>query len=205
MLGNSTKGLIPLQKQCLYRYCALPITLYGFQLWYYNKASLYYSLNILKKMQCKAAIWITGAFHTSPMDGIEAIATLIPIYLHLKNCMTDSFLDSFLSFQIISSSHLSPMIIPNSFCIIGLYWLNSLQSSHYALRALSLTWTIGVTNSSLLSLCYIRKFPQKIIFMTFFQIMSLFTQNPKMSKFRFENLIMLSSLSHQIPHCALLS
>jgi len=33
----------------------------------------------------RAAIWITGAFHTSPMLGIEAIAGLIPIHLHLQN------------------------------------------------------------------------------------------------------------------------
>ena len=36
ILGNSTKSLIPLQKRQLYRYCALSIILYGFQLWYYN-------------------------------------------------------------------------------------------------------------------------------------------------------------------------
>ena len=32
MLGNSTRELIPLQKQYLYRCCTLPIALYGFQL-----------------------------------------------------------------------------------------------------------------------------------------------------------------------------
>ena len=31
MLGNSSRGLIPLQKHCLYRCCILPIALYGFQ------------------------------------------------------------------------------------------------------------------------------------------------------------------------------
>jgi len=34
-------------------------------------------------MQCKAALWITGAFRTSPSDGIEAIAGLIPVTLHI--------------------------------------------------------------------------------------------------------------------------
>jgi len=34
-------------------------------------------------MQCKAALWITGAFQTSPSDGIEAIAGLIPVTLHI--------------------------------------------------------------------------------------------------------------------------
>ena len=32
LLGNSTRGINPLQKRRLYRCCTLPITLYGFQL-----------------------------------------------------------------------------------------------------------------------------------------------------------------------------
>jgi len=35
-------------------------------------------------MQCKAALWITGTFWTSPSDGIEAIAGLIPVTLHMR-------------------------------------------------------------------------------------------------------------------------
>jgi len=38
----------------------------------------------LKKMQRRAALWITGAFQTSPTEGIEAIAGLIPISLYLR-------------------------------------------------------------------------------------------------------------------------
>ena len=34
-------------------------------------------------MQQRAALWITGTFRTSPTEGIEAIAGLIPIILHL--------------------------------------------------------------------------------------------------------------------------
>ena len=34
-------------------------------------------------MQRRAAIWILGAFKTSSLYGIEAIAGLVPIYLHL--------------------------------------------------------------------------------------------------------------------------
>ena len=37
LLGNSLRGISPLQKCLLYRCCTLPIALYGFQLWYYNK------------------------------------------------------------------------------------------------------------------------------------------------------------------------
>ena len=35
-------------------------------------------------MQRKAALWILGAFRTSPTGGIEALADLIPIHLYLK-------------------------------------------------------------------------------------------------------------------------
>lgn len=34
-------------------------------------------------MQQRAVLWITGAFHTTPFWGIEAIAGLIPIWLYL--------------------------------------------------------------------------------------------------------------------------
>ena len=84
IIGNSTRGLIPQQKHLLYRSCALSITLYGFQLWFYSKAPLSYPLNSLGKLQRRAAIWILGAFKTSPLYGIEAIADLIPIHLHLQ-------------------------------------------------------------------------------------------------------------------------
>jgi len=84
MLSNSTRELNPLQKRQLYRCCALPIALYRFQLWYYNKAPLNYPLKSLRKMQRRVALWITGAFHTSPTMGVEAIIGLIPINLYLK-------------------------------------------------------------------------------------------------------------------------
>ena len=83
ILGNSSQGISPLQKCLLYRCCALPIALYGFQLWYYNKALLSYQMKILNKMQRRATIWILGAFKTSPMEGIKALAGLIPVRFHL--------------------------------------------------------------------------------------------------------------------------
>ena len=48
---NSTRGLIPLQKHLLYRSCILPITIYGYLLWFYNRAPLLYLLRILNQMQ----------------------------------------------------------------------------------------------------------------------------------------------------------
>ena len=56
ILGNSTREIDPIQKQLLYRCCILPIALYGFQLWFYNKAPLSYSLKILGKMQRRATV-----------------------------------------------------------------------------------------------------------------------------------------------------
>ena len=62
MLGNSVCSLVPNQKWLLYRSCILPIALYGFQLWCYNKVPLSYSLKELNKMQRRVAIWILEAF-----------------------------------------------------------------------------------------------------------------------------------------------
>ena len=84
ILGNSNWGINPLQKYLLYKSCVLPIVLYRFQLWFYNHAPLSYYLKILGKMQRRAAIWILGAFKTSPMLSIEVIMRLIPIKLHLQ-------------------------------------------------------------------------------------------------------------------------
>ena len=56
LLGNLVQGLNLHQEYLLYQSCVLSITLYSFQLWYYNKASLAYSLKQLGKMQRRAAI-----------------------------------------------------------------------------------------------------------------------------------------------------
>ena len=47
LLGNSLRGINLLQKRKLYRCCTLPIILYGFPLWYYNKVPTHYHLNML--------------------------------------------------------------------------------------------------------------------------------------------------------------
>jgi len=41
-------------------------------------------MKILDNMQRRAAIWILGAFKTLPLEGIEAIAGIIPIKFHLQ-------------------------------------------------------------------------------------------------------------------------
>ena len=84
LLGNLSQGISPLQKCLLYRCCTLPIALYSFQMWYYNKAPISYHMKILNKLQRRAAIWILGAFKILPAEGIEAIAGIIPIRFHLQ-------------------------------------------------------------------------------------------------------------------------
>ena len=84
LLSNSSRSINPLQKRRLYRCCTLPIALYGFLLWYYNKAPMNYHLNILRKIQWRAALWITDAFCISPTLRVETIASLVPIHLYLK-------------------------------------------------------------------------------------------------------------------------
>jgi len=84
MLGNSSRGLLPLQKCLLYRSCVVPIATYGFRLWFFTGAPTKAQVLLLAAMQRKAALWILGAFCTSPTGGIEALVGLIPIHLHLK-------------------------------------------------------------------------------------------------------------------------
>ena len=90
ILSNSMWNLIPHQKHLLYRSYVLPIILYSFQMWFYNNTPLSYLLKILRKMQRRAILWILGTFWVSPSFGIEAIASLIPIYLHLKKLSSRS-------------------------------------------------------------------------------------------------------------------
>jgi len=84
MLGSSTRGLPPREKRLLYRSCVLPIATYGYWLWFFDGTQCKKALSSLKTMQRKAAIWITGAFSTSPTGGVESLAGLIPVHLHLQ-------------------------------------------------------------------------------------------------------------------------
>ena len=107
ILGNLSRGINPLQKRQLYKCCTLPIALYSFQLWYYNKALLNYPLNILRKMQQRAALWISSTFWISPTTRIEAISGLIPIHLYFKKLYT-----RFLSWGLVlSTNHIIKSIL----------------------------------------------------------------------------------------------
>ncbi|KDR65264.1 hypothetical protein GALMADRAFT_21607, partial [Galerina marginata CBS 339.88] len=92
MLGSSTKGLEPHSKRLLYRSCVVPIATYGYRLWYFDGARCKGSVKLLSQMQRKAALWITGAFSTSPGPGVEALAGLLPIHLLLERMATHGIL-----------------------------------------------------------------------------------------------------------------
>ena len=92
LLGSSTRSLSPLHKRLLYHTCVLPIALYRFQLWFFKNAPTKYHIHELGKLQRRAALWITGAFRTSPSWGVEGIAGLIPIHLHLRKLVGRSYL-----------------------------------------------------------------------------------------------------------------
>jgi hypothetical protein len=84
MLGNSARGLSPKNKRILYHACVLLIATYGHRLWYYEGAKNVGALKALTTMQCKAACWITGVFCMSLTGGVECLAGLPPIRLHLQ-------------------------------------------------------------------------------------------------------------------------
>ena len=52
-------------------------------------------MKILNKMQRRAAIWILVVFKTSPMEGIKALAGLIPIRFHLQKIAKRSLIRPF--------------------------------------------------------------------------------------------------------------
>ena len=124
ILGNSNLGINPIQKYLLYRTCVLSITLYRFQLWFYNHAPMLYHLKILGKMQRRAAIWILGAFKIFPLSGIKAIAGLIPIKLHLQKLGGRSQLQVYL----LPPNHLIQLLMDSSQSISTLQHLVSLNS-----------------------------------------------------------------------------
>ena len=99
--------------------------LYEFQLWFYNKAPLLYSLKILGKIQRRATIWILGVFRTSPTEGLEAIAGLILIKLHLHKLASRSQLHS----VTLSKNHLIKTLIedaPNTYTKPSSHSINTL-------------------------------------------------------------------------------
>ena len=67
-------------------------------------------MKILGKMQKRATIWILGVFRTFPTEGLEAIAGLIPIKLHLHKLTSRSQLHS----VALSKNHLIKTLIKDA-------------------------------------------------------------------------------------------
>ena len=63
MLGNSSRGLLPLQKRLLYRSCVVPIATYGFRLWFFAGAPTKAQVSLLAAMQRKAAPFSSSNHH----------------------------------------------------------------------------------------------------------------------------------------------
>nr|BAB32470.1 Pol-like protein Pol-2 [Tricholoma matsutake] len=84
MLGNSVRGLTPMQKRLLYRSCVVPIMPYGLRLWHFKGARVKGVIKTLAQVQSIAACWILGAFRTTPIGGLESIAGLLPMQLLLR-------------------------------------------------------------------------------------------------------------------------
>ena len=62
------------------------------ELWFFARTPTKAQILLLAAMQCKAALWILGAFCISPTGRIKALAGLIPIYLHFKKLVKRSCL-----------------------------------------------------------------------------------------------------------------
>ncbi|RXW14702.1 hypothetical protein EST38_g11150 [Candolleomyces aberdarensis] len=111
MLSNSTRGLSLRNKRILYRACMVPIATYGHRLWYYEGTKVKGALKSLNSMQRKAALWITGAFRTSPTGRVESLAGLPPISLHIQKLSlraiyrTATLLDSHLLRSLMRGEH----------------------------------------------------------------------------------------------------
>ena len=86
ILGNSARGLFSIQKRLLYRTCILPIALYGFQLWFFKSASIVKNLAELRKIQQRAALWITKAFCVSQLC-YGPVVTYCMVYHYTKRMM----------------------------------------------------------------------------------------------------------------------
>lgn len=82
-LGNSNRGLTPIMRRRLYLSCVIPLMTYGFRLWYTPRKPAIGLIAELTKAQAAASRWILGAFRTSPRGGMEMLAGILPIRLHL--------------------------------------------------------------------------------------------------------------------------
>jgi hypothetical protein len=85
ILGNSSRGLTPKQKRTLYVSCVQPIATYGLRCWYKpGIRGFKTNIKLLNLTHNQGARWITGAFRTTPVGGMLAVAGLMPLHITLK-------------------------------------------------------------------------------------------------------------------------
>jgi hypothetical protein len=95
MLGNSIRGLSPKDKRRLYIANVLPIMSYCAQLWWCpNWKGNKEAANALQRIQNQAARWISGAFRTTPVGTLNALAGLIPVSKNIDILMRKAALRS---------------------------------------------------------------------------------------------------------------
>jgi len=70
----------------------MPIALYGIRLWNYEGARVKGTMKELTKIQRRAAIWILGAFKTSPTGAVESLAGLILIHLQIRKLVFRNYI-----------------------------------------------------------------------------------------------------------------
>ena len=82
-LGNSIRGLSPLQRRTLYKSCVVPLLTYGCRIWW-RRHGIKNLMSILSKAQHEGVRWILSAFRTSPIGGMEVLSGIPPLHLHIK-------------------------------------------------------------------------------------------------------------------------
>lgn len=92
-LGNSLRGMTPVNKRRLYISNVLPVLTFGAALWWKpNWDGQKLICDEMQKVQSEAARWITGAFRTTPIGALEISAGLAPIKLSVERLMTKAAL-----------------------------------------------------------------------------------------------------------------
>ncbi|GJE94382.1 hypothetical protein PsYK624_105510 [Phanerochaete sordida] len=80
MLGNSARGLTPINKRTIYISNVLPLMLYGAALWWNaGWRGRKWAAGLLQTAQARAARWISGCFRTTTVGAMEMAAGLLPI------------------------------------------------------------------------------------------------------------------------------
>jgi hypothetical protein len=93
ILGNSSRGLTPKQKRTLYVSCVQPIATYGLRCWYKpGIRGFKTNIKLLNLTHNQGARWITGAFRTTPVGGMLAVAGLMPLHITLKKQFEQSLI-----------------------------------------------------------------------------------------------------------------